>query len=342
MARLVWPNPENCSLAELETAMKATPHQRSFVRLQALRALLLGFDHDSVAKLYNVTRDTIVHWIGRFNHRGIDGLIERPRAGRPRKIDPGKNRQFGELVEQPERAGMAHWTAKKFHGYLRAELQQELSYSTVLRWLHEQNFRLKVPQPWPDRQDPAEREAWLRDKLRPLLADPEVDLWYLDEMGVEGDPRPRRRWAKKGLKVRVTHNGDHVRMNVTGLVCPRTGQFYGLEFSHSDREIFECFLAQANADLKLARPRNVLILDNASWHKVAVRHWGAFEPLSLPAYSPDLNPIEELWRVIKEEWFADFVAKDKGALMARLDEALLWAIERREGNQQTCTIKEKL
>jgi transposase len=342
MARLVWPNAENCTLAELETAMKATPHQRSFVRLHAIRSLLLGFDHDSVAKLYNVSRDTIMHWIGRFNASGIDGLIERPRTGRPRKIEPAQNQQLRELVERPERAGVTHWTAKKFHGYLRGQLQQEIGYSTVLRWLHEQDFRLKVPQPWPDRQDPKARQQWLATQLRPLLADAGVELWYLDEMGVEGDPRPRRRWAQKGIKVRVTHNGDHVRMNVTGMICPRTGQFYALEFSHSDSEIFQCFLDQANADLKLERPRNVLILDNASWHKGAARRWGAFEPLPLPAYSPDLNPIEQLWRVIKAEWFTDFIAKDRQALIARLDQALLWAMDRHEDNQRTCAIKEKL
>ena len=42
-------------------------------------------------------------------------------------------------------------------------------------------------------------------------------------MGVEGDPRPRRRYIRQGEKGRITKNGDHLRMNVTGMVCPRTG-----------------------------------------------------------------------------------------------------------------------
>jgi len=67
-----------------------------------------------------------------------------------------------------------------------------LSYSTVLRWLHEEGFRLKVPQTWPNRQDEAQRAAWL-GRLRAILADPEVELWYGYEMGVEGNPQPRRR-----------------------------------------------------------------------------------------------------------------------------------------------------
>lgn len=341
MARLVFPNAENCTLAELETAMKATPRQRSFVRLQAIRALLLGFDHDSVAKLHNVTRDTIVHWIGRFNAAGIDGLIERPRAGRPRKISAEQAPRYRELIEHPEQAGQAHWTGKKFHGWLRQALQVEVGYSTVLRWLHENNYRLKVPQPWPDRQDEQARQAFM-EQLQGWLRDAEIDLWYLDEMGVEGDPRPRRRWAQKGVKVRVTHNGDHVRMNVTGMVCPRTGQFYALEFSHSDSVIFQTFLDHANGDLALERPRNLLICDNASWHKNKKIRWGKFEPAWLPPYSPDLNPIERLWLVIKAEWFTDFIANDRQALMERLDQALMWVVARQQDNRKTCAIKEKL
>jgi len=51
------------------------------------------------------------------------------------------------------------------------------------------------------------------------------------------------------------------------MVCPRSGEFYGLEFSHNDTEIFQAFLNHANENLKLSRKWNLLIMDNASWHK---------------------------------------------------------------------------
>ena len=61
----------------------------------------------------------------------------------------------------------------------------------------------------------------------------------------------------------------------------------------------------------MARRRNILIVDNASWYKSSSLRWGAFEPLYLPPYSPDLNPIEKLWMVIKAEFFTDFIANDR-------------------------------
>jgi transposase len=339
MARkLPMPNAENSSEQELLVAARASPTRRGYERLWAIRCLVLGMTHDHVATLSGITPRTLCSWIHRFNQSGIDGMVDKPRCGRSRKIAELVAPKLKALVEKPSDAGVTHWTGVKFHGYLRDSLDLQLGYRTVIRWLHENNFRLKVPQPWPDRQDEAARQAF-QERLKGYLADESIELWYLDECGVEGDPRPRRRWAQKGSKPRVTKNGDHLRMNVTGMVCPRTGVFYALEFSHTDTEVFACFLEHANHDVRRERPRNLLIMDNASWHKAKTLPWGDFEPIYLPAYSPDFNPIERLWLLVKAEWFSDFIAKDKETLMQRLDKALNWITDRAGDNQRTCALK---
>jgi transposase len=339
MARMPnMPNGENCSLAELQIAAGSAPSQKAFIRLSCMRALLLGrFTKADVCSLYSVRLNTLNGWIRRFNAAGIDGLIDRTRPGRPRKIAPEQSVRCRELIDKPAAAGVTHWTGKKFHGYLTTQMDLEVGYRTVIRWLHEANYALKVPRPWPDRQDEAARQAF-QELLKTWLADENIELWYLDECGVEGDPRPRRRWAQKGAKTTFTKNGDHVRMNVCGMICPRTGVFYGLEFSHTDTDIFQCFLEEANTDVRRTRKRNLLIMDNASWHKSKSLNFGSFEPIYLPPYSPDFNPIERLWLILKAEWFADFVAVDRDALIARLDQALNWLIARTEKNQVTAAI----
>ncbi len=321
--------------------MRAAPRQPAFVRMKAIHTLLRGIDHGTVATVFDVTRQTLARWIKKFNTRGIDGLIDAPRSGRPSHMTVDQKRRYRELIEHPDQAGQTHWTAKKFCGYLREELNHEVGYRTVVRWLHDEGFRLKVPRPWSDRQDEDARIAFV-ERVKTWLEDEDVDLWYQDEMGVEGDPRPRRRWIQKGEQGKVTRNGDHVRMNVSGMVCPRTGQFFALELSHSDTEMFQLLLDEANRHVKLERSRNLLIMDNASWHKSKSLKWGRFEPIYLPPYSPDLNPIERLWLLVKAEWFSDFIAKTCEALMDRLDLALRWVIDRADANQQTCRIKAEL
>lgn len=328
-------------MAELETAMKAARSARSRDRMRAIRAVILGESWESIMRIFEVCEKTLERWVGRFNASGIDGLVDKARSGRPPSISEEQAPSCVELIEHPDKAGQTHWTGKKFHGHLREELKIEVGYSTVIRWLHDKDFRLKVPQPWPDRQDEEQRRAFV-ERVGEWLADESIDLWYCDETGIEGDPRPRRRWAKVGEKARVTRNGDHLRMNVIGMVAPRTGECFAVEVSHSDTECFQAFLDEANLRVERPRARNLLIMDNASWHKSKTLVWGAFEPVYLPPYSPDLNPIERLWLRVKSEWFADFIAKDIKILIERIDQALRWAFARKAENQSTCAIKTKL
>jgi len=108
------------------------------------------------------------HWSRCLNQQGIGGPIAGTRRGRPPKITPGQSAHYRQLIEQPELAGQLHWTAVKFHGYLRQELQYEIGYRTVVRWRHDNNFRLKLPQSWPTRQDEKQRQLWGSDS-KPIL-----------------------------------------------------------------------------------------------------------------------------------------------------------------------------
>jgi transposase len=333
--RTVHPNPANCSPSELDQAIRATPSARARNRMLAIKMLLVGVEFALVCETFSIADQTLRNWICAFNRQGIDGLTDKPRSGCPACIPAEKCESLRDLLHHPSQADFTHWTAKKFHGHLAQYAQIEASYSTVLRWIHDQDFCLKVPRSWPVQQDEKARKDWLKT-LQQLLPDPSVELWYQDEMGVEGDPRPRRRWAKKGEKITQEYMGTHLRMNVTGMVCPRTGEAFLLEFTHNDRDVFQAFLDEANATLQPTRSRHILILDNASWHKSKSLRWGRFEPLYLPAYSPDLNPIERLWLLIKAEWFTDFTARTLDELVARLDQALNWAMACKNDNQVTC------
>ena len=193
-----------------------------------------------------------------------------------------------ELIEEPEQAERTFWTAKAFHGYISERYRLELSYSTVIRFFHNQGYKLKVPQPWPDRQDEEARKVF--------------------------------------------------KMNVIGAVCPRTGQFFAIEASHSDSLTFQAFLDEANKTVKTSRKRNILILDNASWHKLKSLKWGLFEPMYLPPYSPDLNPIERIWLVMKASYFNHYVCKTVDQLMDRLDQAILDIINNPNTTKSTAAI----
>lgn len=340
-AHRIEPTRENCSLEELEIAMKCAPTQTGCMRMKAIRALWVGQEPHDVAIILGVTTRTLLRWVKAFNYEGIDGILDNCRPGRPRAISGDKYQEYKKLVENPGLAGEEHWTGRKFHGYLRDELKQAVAYRTVVRWLHEQNFALRIPRPWPDRQDDEARRLHV-EQLNQLLQDTTVDIWYADECGFEGDPRPRRRWVQRGSRPTRVKNGDHLRESAMGMLCPRTGEVFSMGFSACDADCFQVFLSEANKSLEKPRETNILILDNASWHKVSTLNWGHFTPLFLPAYSPDLNPIERLWLMLKNVWFTGFVAKDRMQLIERVDTALVWAMASAESVRSMCTMKTKL
>ena len=94
-----------------------------------------------------------------------------------------------------------------------------------------------MPRTWPERQDERARAAFL-EGLRPLQDDPNVELWFGDECGVEGDPRPRRRWVVRDSRPQVPYFGDHIRANVVGAVCPASGQCFTMIFDAVDTDAF--------------------------------------------------------------------------------------------------------
>lgn len=334
--RLLKPNPENASLHELKLTARVGSSETA-LRCTAIQLLITGVTRDQVCRALLVTDRSLRTWITAFNERGVDGLIVRKRPGRTAILRGEQAAALAALIDEPQGAERTFWTARAFHGYLAATYQIECSYPTVVRFFHRQGFALKVPQPWPDRQDEAQREQF-RQTLQAFSEDPEVDLWFADESGFEGDPRPRRRWDRKGRKTRSTKNGDHIRMNVMGMVCPHTGEFFALEVSHSDGETFQAFLDEASRSIPGRRRRHILILDNASWHRRKSTHWNGWEPLYLPPYSPDLNPIERLWLVMKSRWFNNYVCRTVDLLIERLDQAILDVIDNPDRVRQTTAI----
>lgn len=175
----ILPNEENCSLEELEGAVKSCVSAEEKVRLLAMRAFFKGYKFEQVEELFVSSERSLERWVNEFNEQGIDGLPDRPRSGRPRIIVE-QTAELKKLIETPNLADEHFWTGKKFHGYLKNELKEEISYRSTIRFLHEQGYALKVPRRWAEGQDEELRKAYL-ERLSVLQADPERELWYLDE-----------------------------------------------------------------------------------------------------------------------------------------------------------------
>jgi transposase len=315
--------------------------------MRAIWSLGRGLDRSSVAMFCNVHGHTVLEWIHRFNERGIDGLLDSARKGAPRKI-PKEDfiRQIVPLLEEPEQANELHWTIRKLHGYIRGSLAQEVSYPSLLRYVHEQGYVTKIPRPMPE---PRDQDKWEEDRERfahnmgEWLSEPSVELWFADESGIEGDPRPRKRWVVKGSKPTIPYAGSHLRRNLVGAVRPSDGALSCLIVPYCDTNVFQLFLDNMAAEQPPREGvRSLLIMDNASWHKSKSLNWHHFEPVYLPAYSPDFNPIERLWLLVKSKFFADFYTRKGQELEERIIHAIKALIKEPQLVENQCRISGNL
>lgn len=156
-------------------------------------------------------------------------------------------------------------------------------------------MRRLVPRPWPTRQKKDDVERFIKELevfLESLIA-----IWFFDESGIRVGSKPRKVLALKGSKPTYPYNGDHIRITIMGAVNIKTGQLETLLMPTSNTETFQVFLDYFNTKINKT---NIFILDNASWHKTGRLNWGRIKPVYLPPYSPNLNPIEGLWKILKD------------------------------------------
>jgi hypothetical protein len=242
------------------------------------------------------------------------------------------------LIESPQTHGFDFMTAVRLHGHLTETLRLEVSYCSVVRYLHEAGFCLKVPgKIHPDRNEQA-RTNFIEEMQEILRKPEEYEVWFSDECGVDGDPRTGRAWFRKGSKPKVKYDGCHLRQSVIGAVEPISGSFEALAVPYTDSAVFQLFVDALANRTKNSNNKILLVLDNASWHHSSSINWHHITPKYLPAYSPDLNPIERVWLELKNKFFTNWYTRDPDKLLQRVCDGLRSLIEEPPRISSICSI----
>ena len=104
------------ALTTLETVLKQTKEARGFRRAQAVREVVAGHHVNAVSTTFHFTNSALRKWVQRFAQQGPQGLLDRPRSGRPPKMTCELARQLQRLVEQDPLQHGAHasqWSCRE-------------------------------------------------------------------------------------------------------------------------------------------------------------------------------------------------------------------------------------
>lgn len=156
----------------------------------------------------------------------------------------------------------------------------------------------------PDPIEYAQKQKQLED-LRKLHYTGEIDLRYLDETGFCLIPYVPYAWQEKGKTIELSSCRSQ-RLNVLGLLNQDNELEAYIFEGKITSEVVICCLDKFCQTIK---KKTVVVLDKASFHcsnkiREKIDEWKdkQLELFWLPAYSPELNLIEILWRFMKYEW----------------------------------------
>ena len=202
---------------------------RDRLRAQIVLAAARGRDNARIAADLRITVDTVRKWRGRFAGRGLDGLADLPRSGRPRRISELTRAAVVALACQlPAATGvpLSRWTGPELLAEItRAGLGRQLSVSSVLRILAEHPVKPWQYQSWISPRDPdfAARASVILDlyqgvyqgrRLRP--GDRILSVDAKPSIQARGRCRPTTP-AARGKPVRVEH--EYVRHGALALLA---------------------------------------------------------------------------------------------------------------------------
>jgi transposase len=88
------------ALTTLDTMLKQTKDARVFRRAQAVRAVVTGQHVSTVSLTFHLANSALRKWVQRFAQQGPQGLLDRPRPGRPRKMTCELETHLNRLVDQ--------------------------------------------------------------------------------------------------------------------------------------------------------------------------------------------------------------------------------------------------
>jgi transposase len=138
------------------------------------------------------------------------------------------------------------------------------------------------------------------DDLKQAYPDEVVEVWAEDEARLGLKPILRRVWAKRGARPQAVVYPRYEWLWVYAAVHPSSGQVFWAILPYLNTEMMQLFLDEF-AMSQAKGKRIVMVLDQATVHRAkALKVPERITIAALPAYSPELNPSERLWPLVKE------------------------------------------
>jgi transposase len=317
---------------ELPDARHLSDEALQALRLRALRGIELGYSEVELADLLGVCNETISRWWSAYTAAGPSALPG-DRTGHPlgvgRLLSDAQAQRIQHCIDNylPNDLGIPHalWTRRAVRELIQKEFSIVLAERTVGQYLRRWNYTSKKPSRHGRDQDPDEVLRWL-EKTYPAIEvqafSEKAEILWTDEVGVAADHHPGSGYAHRGERATMDVPKPHIRVNQISAISNEGRVQFMTYRGMLTAAVFLEFLQRLVAE---SRRKILLIADRLPAHKTpAVAAWlgehsAQIEVFYLPAYSPELNPVEYLNGDMKATVNEAGLPDNRGVLQARIE-----------------------
>lgn len=132
-----------------------------------------------------------------------------------------------------------------------------------------------------------------------------MEIWFQDEHRIGQQGSLTRIWARKGTRPRIPRQQQFISAYIFGAVCPRKDKGAAIIMPRANTSCMQVHLDEIGEQIEKGK-HAIVVLDKAGWHTSKnLRIPKNISLLSLPPYSPELNPQEQVGRQMKHNDLAN-------------------------------------
>ena len=137
----------------------------------------------------------------------------------------------------------------------------------------------------------------------------DIEVWFGDEARIGQKNKLTRRWAKRGSRPSAPHDQRTASAYIFGAICPKAGKGAALVLPRCDSRAMNLHLAEIAKEISPGA-HAALLVDQAGWHLSGALNIPAnITIVPLPAKCPELNPQENVWQFLRQNWLSNRVFK---------------------------------
>ena len=144
---------------------------------------------------------------------------------------------------------------------------------------------------------------------------------FQDEAGFGRINKPKYCWCSAGIRPDVPCHHIREYRYAYGAVEPLTGESFFLVMPYCNTDCMNKFMEELSK--KYSDDQIVMVCDGATWHKSkAMVIPDNIKIVHIPPYTPEMNPIEQIWRELRTQGFCNEVFQTLEKVMDRLSETI--------------------